>query len=488
MTNILEPRSIGELTLQTKNYRFFIPSYQRGYRWGKDEVLALLNDLLEFLIFSENKKEKYCLQPIVVKELPDGKYEVLDGQQRLTTLFILLSYLRQSDDEINLFNLQYETRTHSESFLQNLTTEINTDNPDYFYISQAYGIISNWFAENGIRIQRLKRKITDIVLEQVDIIWYEIKDDSNPIDVFTRINIGKIPLTNSELVKAIFLSKNNLQLGFDEEDQKIAETILNNKQSVIALEWDAMEKQLQDNRFWAFIYNNKENNYQTRIDYILDLVTESPVNKKDSLESFNKYYDKIKTFRNDPEASKKLELSNTSFIEKEWSDLKAYFDILLEWYNNKWYNHIVGFLISRSENVIDLLKQYKDLNREKFKSSLLERINNRFLTKSLSQLSYESNDKKTIESILLLHNVVSSLIQPDTSIQFAFDQINTNKWSLEHIYAQNSEDLKEKDIPLWITEHLEFFKKNIKDNDAELEAIINSLNKLSKNDGKYFIR
>ena len=483
MTNILEPRSIGELTLQTKNYRFFIPSYQRGYRWGKDEVLALLNDLLEFLIFSENKKEKYCLQPIVVKELPDGKYEVLDGQQRLTTLFILLSYLRQSDDEINLFNLQYETRTHSESFLQNLTTEINTDNPDYFYISQAYGIISNWFAENGIRIQRLKRKITDIVLEQVDIIWYEIKDDSNPIDVFTRINIGKIPLTNSELVKAIFLSKNNLQLCFDEEDQKIAETILNNKQSVIALEWDAMEKQLQDNRFWAFIYNNKENNYQTRIDYILDLVTESPVNKKDSLESFNKYYDKIKTFRNDPEASKKLELSNTSFIEKEWSDLKAYFDILLEWYNNKWYNHIVGFLISRSENVIDLLKQYKDLNREKFKSSLLERINNRFLTKSLSQLSYESNDKKTIESILLLHNVVSSLIQPDTSIQFAFDQINTNKWSLEHIYAQNSEDLKEKDIPLWITEHLEFFKKNIKDNDAELEAIINSLNKLSKNDG-----
>lgn len=483
MTNILEPRSIGELTLQTKDYRFFIPSYQRGYRWGKDEVLALLNDLFEFLIFSENKKEKYCLQPIVVKELPDGKYEVLDGQQRLTTLFILLSYLRQSDDEINLFSLQYETRTNSETFLQNLTTEINTDNPDYFYISQAYGIISNWFAENGIRVPRLKRKITDIVLEQVDIIWYEIKDDSNPIDVFTRINIGKIPLTNSELVKAIFLSKNNLQLGLDEEDQKIAETILNNKQSVIALEWDAMEKQLQDNRFWAFIYNKKENNYQTRIDYILDLVTESPVNKKDSLESFNKYYDKIKAFRNDPEASKKLELSNTSFIEKEWSDLKAYFDILLEWYNNKWYNHIVGFLISRSENVIDLLKQYKDLNRERFKSSLLEKINNRFLTKSLSQLSYESNDKKIIESILLLHNVVSSLIQPDTSIQFAFDQINTNKWSLEHIYAQNSEDLKEKDIPLWITEHLEFFKKNVKDNDAELEAIINSLDKLSKNDG-----
>ncbi|BAP32669.1 uncharacterized protein CHSO_3632 [Chryseobacterium sp. StRB126] len=482
MTNVLEPRSIGELTLTSKNYRFFIPSYQRGYRWGKDEVSALLNDLLEFLIFSENKKEKYCLQPIVVKELPDGRYEVLDGQQRLTTLYILLSYLRQSDDEVNLFSLQYETRTNSEAFLQNLTTEINSDNPDYFYISQAYGIISNWFTDNGTRIPRLKRKITDIVLEQVDIIWYEIKEESNPIDVFTRINIGKIPLTNSELVKAIFLSKNNLQLGLDEDDQKIAETILNNKQSVIALEWDAMQKQLQDDKFWAFIYNKKENNYQTRIDYILDLVTESPINKKDSLESFNTYYDKIKEVRSNPETVKELEISNTSFIEKEWSELKAYFDILLEWYNNKWYNHIIGFLISRNENVIELLKKYKDLNRDGFKSSLLNKIKDRFLAKKLSALSYESNDKKTIESILLLYNVVSSLLQPDTSIQFPFDQIRTNKWSLEHIYAQNSEDLKEKDIPLWIHEHLQYFQRNLKENDTELVAIIESLKVLSQFD------
>ncbi len=481
MTNILEPRSVGELTLPDKNYRFFIPSYQRGYRWGKEEVSALLNDFLEFLIFSENKKEKYCLQPIVVKELPDGRYEVLDGQQRLTTLFILLSYLRQSDDEVNLFSLQYETRSNSEIFLQNLTTEINTDNPDYFYISQAYGIISSWFSENSTRIPRLKRKITDIVLEQVDMIWYEIKDASNPVDVFTRINIGKIPLTNSELVKAIFLSKNNLQLGLDEENQKIAEIILNNKQSVIALEWDAMQKQLQDDKFWAFIYNRKENNYQTRIDYILDLVTESPINKKESLESFNRYYDKIKEVRNNPDQIKELQESNSSFIEKEWSELKAYFDILFEWYNNKWYNHIIGFLISRNENVIELLKQYKDLNRKSFKFNLVDKINKRFLTKPLSALSYESNDRKTIESILLLHNVVSSLLQPDTSVQFPFDQIHSNKWSLEHIYAQNSEDLKEKDIPVWINEHLEYYKKNLKDNDAELKAIIDSLTRLSEN-------
>lgn len=290
MENILEPRLIGELTLAKNNYQFFIPSYQRGYRWGKEEVSALLDDLLEFLLINTDRKERYCLQPIVVKQLESGYYEVLDGQQRLTTLYILLSYLKEDDSEINLFGLEYETRPNSAVFLQNLTTDPNEDNPDYFYISQAYTIIVNWFNEKSTSITRLKRKFSDIIFEQLEIIWYEIKDQSNPIDVFTRINIGKIPLTNSELVKAVFLSKNNLQIGLEESERSIAEAILNNKQSVIAFEWDAMEKQLQNHEFWSFIFNKKENNYQTRIDYILDLVTESTINKKDNLESFNKYY------------------------------------------------------------------------------------------------------------------------------------------------------------------------------------------------------
>ncbi len=483
MINTLEPRSIGELTSADKNYRFFIPSYQRGYRWGKEEVTALLNDFLEFHSFSVSKKDKYCLQPIVVKELTDGRYEVLDGQQRLTTLFILLSYLSKYDDEINLFSLEYETRVGSRNFLQNLTSEINTENPDYFYISQAYTLICDWFVEHGNTVQRIKRKIADIVLEQVDIIWYQIKDDSNPIDVFTRINIGKIPLTNSELVKAIFLSKNNLQLGLNEKDQKIAETILNNKQSVIALEWDAMQKQLQDNKFWTFLYNKTENNYQTRIDFILDLVTDSPINKIDSLASFNKYYDKIKVVRNDPDTIKQIELTNSSFIESEWLDLKAYFDILLEWYNDKWYNHVIGFLISKNEKIIALLKEYRDLNRQNFKSKLLEKVEVKYLRKPLSKLSYDNSvDRKIMEGILLLHNVVSSLLQPDTSMHFPFDQINTNKWSLEHIYAQNSDELKGKDVLIWIEEHLAFFRKNRRDDDLELNKIIHDLDKLLKDD------
>ena len=88
---------------------FFIPSYQRGYRWEEQQVTDLLNDIYSFAI-KKNKSDKefYCLQPIVVRKCSENIinlnelispldnniwYEVIDGQQRLTTIRILLTYL-----------------------------------------------------------------------------------------------------------------------------------------------------------------------------------------------------------------------------------------------------------------------------------------------------------------------------------------------------------------------------------------------------------
>lgn len=61
---------------------FFVPSYQRGFRWGEYEVLRLLNDVYS------NGKKNYCLQPVVVRKKGDF-YELIDGQQRLTTLYLI---------------------------------------------------------------------------------------------------------------------------------------------------------------------------------------------------------------------------------------------------------------------------------------------------------------------------------------------------------------------------------------------------------------
>ena len=67
---------------------FYVPSYQRGYRWGKEEVTRLLEDIYT------NGNKTYCLQPVVVRKDGD-RYELIDGQQRLTTLFILLQYIKR---------------------------------------------------------------------------------------------------------------------------------------------------------------------------------------------------------------------------------------------------------------------------------------------------------------------------------------------------------------------------------------------------------
>ncbi|MCW2525822.1 MAG: hypothetical protein JWM76_682, partial [Pseudonocardiales bacterium] len=82
---VLEERLVGDIAGD-----FYVPAYQRGYRWGRDEVGRLLSDI------SESNGSRYFLQPVVVKARSDGKWELVDGQQRLTTLFLIFEYLQRN--------------------------------------------------------------------------------------------------------------------------------------------------------------------------------------------------------------------------------------------------------------------------------------------------------------------------------------------------------------------------------------------------------
>lgn len=94
MTNAkLETKFVNEI-----EGKFFVPAYQRGYRWTKDEVTRLLDDVYNLLNFGSGKNplndsKNYCLQPIVVRKLGEKFFEVIDGQQRLTTLFLIYKYI-----------------------------------------------------------------------------------------------------------------------------------------------------------------------------------------------------------------------------------------------------------------------------------------------------------------------------------------------------------------------------------------------------------
>ena len=118
---------------------FYIPAYQRGYRWTKRQVTDLLEDIKEFqqqVENSTNAKDKfYCLQPIVVKEHGD-KWEIVDGQQRLTTIHIILTCLKEILPLVgkSRYQISYETRTDSSDFLANINEDQAEDNIDFFHI------------------------------------------------------------------------------------------------------------------------------------------------------------------------------------------------------------------------------------------------------------------------------------------------------------------------------------------------------------------
>ncbi len=285
MTDISQPT---QLLLKSVNqlfdYKFFIPSYQRGYRWTKTEVEQLLQDIWQFTKRDGKLKgEFYCLQPVVVTKTED-KWEVIDGQQRITTIFLILKYLEEIIKiAFQNFSFQppvYDTRTDSKDFLSNVKTKTDNDanlNVDYWHIWQAYNTIKKWFEnkENNINTINFLNTLLSFQLDEINgenldtannirVIWYEVNEEeaNNHYDIFTRLNIGKIPLTNAELIKALFLQKGN----FAEENATL-------KQIQIASEWDSIEKTLQDDAFWYFIYNpTNPLKYDNRIEYIFDLM------------------------------------------------------------------------------------------------------------------------------------------------------------------------------------------------------------------------
>jgi uncharacterized protein with ParB-like and HNH nuclease domain len=260
-------------------HKFFVPSYQRGYRWSKNQVTQLLDDIWGFAN-KENKTsdEFYCLQPIVVRSRTENEWEVIDGQQRLTTVKIIIKYLADNHLKRPLreafkkeeFSISYETRPESESFLNNIKKDYSSI--DFYHMWVAYKTTVDWFLHKDYN--DCDKFIRTLLAKEdkdnpVKVIWYEINDldETDAIDVFTRLNIGKIPLTNSELIKALFLGTAN---------PNNRSQVANSQQIKIAAEWDTIEATLQDKSFWYFLYDKNNTNlpqhkYDTRIEYIFDL-------------------------------------------------------------------------------------------------------------------------------------------------------------------------------------------------------------------------
>ena len=425
---------MSDIVLDTKlvgaiEGKFYVPSYQRGYRWGRDEVTRLLEDI------SANGTNNYCLQPVVVRKNGD-RFELIDGQQRLTTLFILLQYIKREFKPriVIKYELSYETRDKSAEFLNNIDASLADSNIDFFHIYQAYQAIDGWFKSQEDDVVAAD-DIYGYLVKYVKIIWYEVGEDEDAIALFARLNIGKIPLTSAELVKAMFLSKDN-NAGMDRE-----------KQEEISLQWDNIETELHHDSLWAFLTNYNVGSYQTRIDLVLNLIAQMPSDNKD------KYF----TFFEFDERRKTEDLSDI------WKEIQHTFLILKDWYENHELYHKIGYLIaSRAESLRNIYQLSKDKKKSEFVIELDKLIKKSIdIDKNYAELSYDkAGDYAKISRLLLLFNV-ESVRQIDAKAQrFPFDKYKDKaSWSLEHIHAQQSEGMRrQEEWKEWLRLHIRSVK------------------------------
>jgi hypothetical protein len=452
---------------------FYIPAYQRGYRWTKRQVTDLLEDIKEFqqqVENSTNAKDKfYCLQPIVVKEHGD-KWEIVDGQQRLTTIHIILTCLKEILPLVgkSRYQISYETRTDSSDFLANINEDQAEDNIDFFHIVEAKKAVDEWFKDKGnYRIQLIQTLLNeDEIGKNVKVIWYELGEHENATEVFTRLNMGKIPLVNAELVKALFLKSSN----FIDNNQSIKEQnkSIRLEQVKISQEWDSIEKNLQDDAFWYFISN--ENIKTNRIEFILQLRALEFKNSQNIIDN-----DKFKTFIqfNEWFVNDQVDISN------EWLKVKKVFMTLEEWFNDRTLFHLIGYLVSQNISISEIFKLSSNSKGKKdFHQRLIKRILHLIFSVKidnvlshsnlrntidnyLADLSYETSTTNNLRQILLLFNIASLLNNPDSNARFQFEKFKLDQWDIEHIRSVSSEipESKEKQEQ-WLEQVIEYISDN----------------------------
>lgn len=439
------------------DHHFYIPSYQRGYRWDKLQVEDLLKDIWDFARDDEKKKtDFYCLQPVVVKK-QENKWIVIDGQQRLTTLLLLLNFIKNGSRtpfvvNSTMYNIDYHTRGSMDFNNPDKFADI-----DSFHVFQARSTIHKWFDDriNDIDYAALEKvlfnKSNDI--PQVKVIWYvtENQKDIDSIKIFNNLNKGKIRLTNAELIKALFILKTQ-----EYKNDKKAEEL---NVEELAYEWNEIESNLQDNRFWYFLAN-KNYNPSTRIDLIFNFLTEKNEKEDDDF-AYRKFQNLYDNSADPFWKTKKIE----NFTEV-WKKVKEVYQTFIYWYENSSIYHYVGYLISNGISIHTIYNECTGKTKSETIISLQTLIGNRLLNYNKADIDDFFKDDNYIECkrILLFFNIETSIKQqinqnskiknsdPVTYYKFPFDLFKMNDWDIEHVGSKKDNPLNEvKDKMVWLS-------------------------------------
>lgn len=470
MAESSEPIEMPVSELLTGNYQFSIPSYQRGYRWesteagGEDEQEAkqvddLLNDLTYFVTSNPHKKANYYLQPLMVKPrlLADGSYEwdVLDGQQRLTTMLLVLKCLKErlyGGQQFGLYELKYANRKQLD--FNRITFDrasadydfpMANENLDSYYVRKAKDRIERWYDNELSNNPSLSDKFKEMLFYpdetrgvnsspalRAKFIWYNVQalqpgapqlngNRQHDIEVFNRLNRGKISLTDSELIKALFLLCIKVAPAYG-SSLLTPETLVR--------KWDDMGKKFQNEEFWNMIAP-KGADYSNRLDLLFDFIKDCSGNGKGSAYRF--YYKKMHGLFTSPDINK---------VEELWTEVKQYFDTLCKWHENVHKHNFIGYLIENGEELANIYSS-PDLETKIRKGLGLENVD------EIDTLRYYDNEGyKKIRKVLLLFNVLTC---DKFGQKFPFNLYRDNSFDVEHVNSQTDNSIEKIDEKIaWV--------------------------------------
>lgn len=514
--NLIEQVAVSELL---DGRYFFIPSYQRGYRWTKTQVFDLCNDLLEYALKpkpNDRAKAFYSLQPLIVRKgeysiagEEKEAYEVIDGQQRLTTLYILFKYLMnykniKNPEELQkkrskiLYHLFYETRPSDFEVIEKLGFEElkNSDikDIDIAHISNTYKFIDEWlfskdsknsalttfklYSEEDFSADAVTDKLFSLLFNKKDtkesegniqFLWYELGISKDAIREFLSVNKGKISLTDTEKIRALFMQRNEKgEMG-------------SLKQLSIAKDWELIENTLHRKPFWSFI-SNEINKEDGRINIIFQYIFDNDAHENVEEEMpdylFRYYYSKFKSKKND----------HNKCVEEEWKKVMECFRMLQNWFYNPRVYNLIGLLVKEGlslKNIADIYNESGDtteqfitaLNkkvREIIVDGILKKVNTNGneeldVKGDCIELYYDnSEDKRKIPGLLRFLNVrvlcreidylLEEVSKPDEQkkasdmnrkdrdtmcniYRFPFDALDSFGWDIEHIDSATTNSL-----------------------------------------------
>ena len=475
--NKIELKSVSELL----GMKFFIPSYQRGYRWTEQQIGNLLNDIYAF-----NKGvdgDFYCLQPLVVKEqskvnlldeiksadsieevenLLKGSWTVIDGRQRLTTICLILKAL----GEEKCPSLEYER----DSYIKNCDefNAVDKSNIEIYHLTKAKDFINKWI-HLGIRNNEEKhwinprnieiepKEFCDKILNQTKFIFYNVGDvsEEQEHDIFNNLNSGKIALTNAELIKALFLNK----VGKEDIVHREVE------QRLLADEFDQIERTLRQDDFWYFLAGNTEKP-SSCINLLFDLMLESSEqNGKHTDEPFRTFF-----YFNDLINGNESEDSYKK-SKKIWEDVCKVFHIMEGWYNDSVMYNLIGYhrAAKGGKTLSEIYKFCEEKSKNEFKKWLVDECKSHIdYPDGFMQLRYDENKDKVF-NLLLLFNIATLNERPQEAVKFSFANLHNYKWDVEHISPQNPKNDDE------LKNAVEKFKDN-----EYLKILIDAINKEEK--------